>query len=103
MHLTETSYPIGGNNTNSVIDAHRGAYKTSNFRDIEKLEIGDKIYIRNFCETLTYRVVELMVIEPTDIDKLLIQENRDLITLITCHPIMYNYSRYVVFCEREED
>lgn len=101
VHLTETSYPIGGMNTNCVIAAHRGYAKTAMFRDIEKLEKGDIIYIRNFRETLTYRVSEISVIDPVDIERLFIQEGRDLVTLITCHPYRYNYQRYVVFCERE--
>lgn len=102
VHLTETSYPIGGVNTNCVIAAHRGYSKAAMFRDIEALEIGDEIYIENFRETLVYRVVELRVIHPTDINQLLIQEGRDLVTLITCHPYRHNYQRYVVFCERAE-
>ena len=102
VHLTETSYPIGGVNTNCVIAAHRGYSKAAMFRDIEALEIGDEIYIENFRETLVYRVVELRVIYPTDINQLLIQEGRDLVTLITCHPYRHNYQRYVVFCERAE-
>ena len=102
VHLTETSYPIGGVNTNCVIAAHRGYSKAAMFRDIEALEIGDEIYIENFRETLVYRVVELRVIHPTDINQLLIQKGRDLVTLITCHPYRHNYQRYVVFCERAE-
>lgn len=100
VHLTETSYPIGGENTNCVIAAHRGYSKTAMFRDIEELEIGDQIYIENFRECLAYKVTEIKVISPTDIEQLLIQEKRDMVTLITCHPYGYNYQRYVVFCER---
>jgi LPXTG-site transpeptidase (sortase) family protein len=100
VHLTETSYPIGGENTNCVIAAHRGYSGAAMFRDIEKLELGDEIYIENFRETLTYKVVEIRIIDPTDIDQVLIQEGRDLVTLITCHPYRHNYQRYVVFCER---
>ena len=100
VHLTETSYPIGGENTNCVIAAHRGYSRADMFRNIEKLEIGDEIYIQNFRETLTYRVVELRIISPTDVQELLIQPGRDLVTLITCHPYRYNYQRYVVYCER---
>lgn len=99
-HLTETSYPIGGQNTNCVLAAHRGYNRAAMFRDIEKLEIGDEIHILNFRETLTYRVAELRVISPTDVEELLIQEGRDLVTLVTCHPYRYNYQRYVVYCER---
>ena len=102
VHLTETSYPIGGENTNCILAAHRGMGTKAMFREIERMEIGDLLYIENFRETLTYRVVELRVIEPTDIDQLLIQEGRDLITLVTCHPYRHNYQRYVVLCERVE-
>jgi len=100
VHLTESSYPIGGENTNSIIAAHRGYSKTDMFRNIHKLEIGDKIYIKNFRETLEYKIIETKIIMPTDINELLIQEGRDLITLVTCHPYRVNTQRYIVFCER---
>lgn len=99
-HLTETSYPIGGNNTNCVIAAHRGYSYTSMFRDIERLKLGDKIYISNFRENLEYAVASIKVIKPYEVDELLIQDNKDLVTLITCHPYRHNYQRYVVICER---
>lgn len=102
VHLTETSYPIGGDNTNCIIAAHRGYSETAMFRDIEKLEPGDEIYIENFRERLVYEAVEIRVIDPTDIGELLIQEGRDMVTLITCHPYRHNYQRYVVFCERKK-
>lgn len=102
VHLTQTSYPIGGNNTNCVIAAHRGYSKTAMFREIENLETGDLIYIQNFRETLTYQVKECCVINPTDVDRLLIQEGKDMLTLLTCHPYRYHYQRYVVFCEKKE-
>lgn len=100
-HLTQTSYPIGGNNTNCVLAAHRGYYKAPMLREVEQLEIGDRVEVENFRETLTYTVCETRIIEPTDIDQLLIQPDRDLLTLVTCHPLGSNAQRYVVFCERE--
>lgn len=99
VHLTETSIPIGGVNTNAVIAAHRGS-TTAMFRDIQDLEIGDQIYITNPWGTLTYKVVEIKIIEPNEIDVVKIQEGRDLVTLSTCHPYRENYLRYEVFCER---
>ncbi|MDQ0361222.1 class C sortase [Breznakia pachnodae] len=102
-HLSQTSVPIGGENTNSVIAAHRGYYKAAMFSDIEKLELGDEIYIINYWDTLTYSVVEIKIIEPSQINEILIQENRDLVTLITCHPKWEDNKRYVVYCERVDD
>lgn len=99
-HLTQTSLPVGGANTNAVIAAHRGMSTAAMFRNIEKLQVGDGISITNFRETLYYEVAEIKIISPTDIDEILIQPGRDIITLITCHPYRHNYQRYVVYCER---
>lgn len=101
VHLTQTSYPVGGENTNSVIAAHRGTFGgLSMFRDIEGVHVGDEVLIENFREELRYRVSEIKVIRPTDVGEVLIQDGRDLVTLITCHPLGNNYQRYVVYCER---
>lgn len=96
VHLTETSYPIGGENTNSVIAAHRGYGKALLFRNIDKLEKGDKIYIQNFREELVYEVYEIKLVTPDDISELSIQDGEDIITLITCHPYRVNTQRYIV-------
>jgi len=103
VHLTETSYPIGGTNTNSVIAAHRGYSKADMFRNIEELTIEDRIYIQNFKETLTYKVIQTKVIMPTEVQALFIQEGKDLVTLLTCHPLGRNIRRYMVICERCEN
>lgn len=99
-HLTKTSMPVGGNNTNTVIAAHRGYSYAAMFRNIEDLKIGDEVVLTNYWETLTYKVAETKVILPTEIREIFIQENRELLTLITCHPYRHNYQRYVVYCER---
>ena len=96
VHLTETSYPIGGENTNSVIAAHRGFGKAKMFRYIDRLEYGDKIYIRNFREELVYEVYQIKLVQPDDIEELEIQEGKNIITLITCHPYRINTQRYII-------
>lgn len=103
VHLTETSYPVGGENTNSVIAAHRGFSKTAMFRNIQRLEPGDEVVIENFRDVLTYVVVDTEVIMPSEVNKLLIQPGKDMITLLTCHPYRSNRQRYVVYCERVEN
>ena len=100
VHLTGTSYPVGGINTNSVIAAHRGYYRTKMFRNIDSIKLGDKLYIKNFNEVLTYKAVEITIIKPYELEKLLIQEGRDMITIISCHPYPQNKERYVVYFER---
>lgn len=101
VHLSQTSLPIGGENTNCVIAAHRGWYGAPYFRYIDILKIGDEVRITNLWETLTYRVAEVKIIDPDDIDEILIQPGRELLTLVTCHPYASGgLYRYIVYCER---
>ena len=98
--LGQTSMPTGGENTNCVIAAHRGYGSVSMFRDIEKIQTGDLVVLETLWGTLEYEVREIRVILPDDIDAIRIQEGRELLTLITCHPYRYNSHRYVVYCAR---
>ena len=99
--LTQTSIPIGGENTNSVIAGHRGYNGASYFRYIPDLQIGDEVVITNLWETLTYRVAETKIIAPNDVDEILIQDSKDRITLLTCHPYASGgKQRYLVICDR---
>jgi sortase A len=99
VHLTQTSYPIGGYNTNAVIAAHRGA-TTAMFKNIHQIRIDDEILITNFREQLVYRAAEIKIIAPSDIDHIKIQEGKDIVTLISCNPLGANYERYILYCER---
>ena len=100
--LGETSIPIGGINTNSVIAGHRGWKKGRYFKEIENLSAGDPVYLTNPWEKLTYRVESVAIIAPTDSEKLKIQEGKNMVTLITCHPYRsHGKQRYVVYCVRD--
>ena len=102
-HLSQTSLPIGGENTNCVIAGHRGYNGASYFRYIDKLNVGDLVSVTNLWETLTYRVCEIKIIAPHDVTEILIQPGRELLTLLTCHPYASGgRQRYVVYCERVE-
>lgn len=102
-HLSQTSLPIGGMDTNCVIAGHRGYSGASYFRYLDKLHVGDTVYVTNLWETLTYRVSEIRIIDPSDVDEILIQPGRELLTLLTCHPYASGgRQRYVVYCERSE-
>ena len=101
--LGGTSLPVGGENTNSVIAAHRGWKNGKYFKEIEKLQPGDAVFVENPWETLTYEVEACEVIAPTDSERLKIQEGRDMLTLITCHPYRsHGAFRYVVYCVRTD-
>ena len=103
-HLSQTSIPLGGDNTNSVIAGQRGWGGASYFRYITKLEVGDEVIITNLWETTTYEVVEIKIIMPNEVEKILIQPGRELVTLMTCHPYASGgRQRYLVICEPADE
>ena len=89
--------------TNTVIAAHRGYYGAEMLRNVQQIQIGDKITMTTPWDTLVYRVCELKIIQPDDINAVLIQPGRDLLTLTTCHPYTQNTQRYLVIAERDPD
>ena len=100
-HLSQTSLPIGGRNTNCVIAGHRGWNGADYFRYITELKPGDEVMITNLWETLTYRVTDTRIIMPNEVEQILIQEGRDMITLLTCHPYASGgKQRFLIFCDR---
>lgn len=99
--LGNTSAPIGGDATNCVIAGHRGWKGADYFRHIDRLRAGDTVTLTNPWEKLTYTVADIQIIQPHEVDKIKIQQGRDLLTLITCHPYASGgRQRYVVYCER---
>lgn len=99
-HMTGTSVPIGGVNTNSVIAGHTGVAGYTFFDNIVGLEVGNDIYVTNFWDELHYKVIEAKVILPNETSDLRIEEGKDLLTLLTCYPYGENTHRFVVICER---
>ena len=97
-HLGMTSLPIGGDSTNCVIAGHRTWSGAVTFEGLEHLNIGDMVYVTNPWQTLCYEVIETKVIAPNDSDEILIQPNRDLLTLFTCTNRAAR--RFLVICER---
>lgn len=99
-HLEGTSLPIGGNSTHTVITAHRGLPNAKLFRNLDQLAYGDVFYIINIKETIAYKVDKIQVVEPSDFEPVLVVENKDYATLLTCTPYMINSHRLLVRGER---
>lgn len=101
--MSQTSMPIGGPDTNCVIAGHRGYRGSPYFRNIERLQVGSAVYITNPWTTLEYTVTGFEIILPSDLDAVLIQPGKDMVTLLTCHPYASQGEyRYVVYCQRTE-
>lgn len=95
-HLEGTSLPVGGENTHSVVTAHRGLPEARLFTDLDKMELGDVFSLETMAGELFYEVDEIVVVEPHETDRVKIIEGKDYLTLLTCTPYMINSHRLLV-------
>lgn len=107
-HLSGTSLPIGGEGTHSVLAAHRGLPSAKLFTDIDRLEEGDRFYIRVLDETLAYEVDRISpMVDKDDLEALskalAIVPGEDHVTLFTCTPCGVNSHRLLVRGRRTAD
>lgn len=99
-HLFGTGLPVGGKGVNAVLTAHSGMRTASLFDGLTDVKIGDMAYVQVAGQKLVYKVKEIYIIEPTQLELFEAQAGRDLLTLFTCTPYGINTHRLVVTAER---
>ena len=102
-HLENSSLPIGGVSTHAVLTGHTGLLKAELFTRIRELKIDDYFYIYTLGQKLTYKVYQIKVVLPTEVDDIKIQEGKDLVSLVTCTPYGVNTHRLLVQAIRTEN
>lgn len=95
-HLEGSSLPVGGENTHSVISAHRGLPSATLFTDLDQLKEGNHFLIHVLDQTLCYEVDQISVVEPKETESLAVERGEDLVTLLTCTPYGVNSHRLLV-------
>lgn len=98
--VDNTSLPVGGEGTHSVISAHTGLASKKMFTDLTELEEGDIFFIHVLNMDLAYQVDQIKVVLPENVEDLLIQKDKDYVTLLTCTPFGINDHRLLVRGER---
>lgn len=101
-HLQGTSFPVGGKNTHAVLTGHTGLNYAKMFTDLTSLEKGDYFFLNILGEQLAYKVNQIEIVLPNEVDNLYIEKGMDLVTLITCTPYGINDHRLFVTGERTE-
>lgn len=101
-HLEWTSLPVGGESTHCVLSGHRGLPSAKLFTDLDRLVVGDRFRLGVLDQVLTYEVDQILIVEPQDTEALLIEEGKDLCTLVTCTPYSINTHRLLVRGHRVE-
>lgn len=95
-HLEGSSLPVGGKSTHAVLTGHTGLNNAKLFTDLTEVKEGDLFFLHTLGKDLAYRVIEIEVVLPEEMQDLLIRKGKDLVTLITCTPYGVNSHRLFV-------
>lgn len=103
IHLAGTALP--GQNGNVFITGHssnyiwaKGNYKTI-FSLLDKLVVGDVIFINYNNKIFAYKVKSLRITKPTDLS-LLDESPSPILTLVTCTPVGTSINRLAVIADQ---
>lgn len=88
---------IAGHSSNDVFD--QGAYKFI-FAQLDRLDQGDTIYINYEGTRYTYTVTKKEVVLPTNVQALIYDTDKPMLTLITCTPVGTAEKRLLVTAEQ---
>lgn len=103
-HVYGTSLPTGGKGKRAVIAGHRGWYRDIMLLNLGKVKNGDKVYIDRNGKVLTYVVTGREIITPSEWQKLRPISGKDMLTLLSCEPIIPpSPYRLLINCERVVD
>lgn len=94
-HVEDSSMPVGGTNTHTVITGHSGLPSNKLFTRLDELKEKEIFYIRVLDETLAYEIDKIEIVLPEKASYA-IEDGRDLATLVTCTPYGINTHRLLV-------
>ena len=90
-HVESSCLPVGGNSSHCLLAAHRKFLK-----NLDKIEVGDVFILNVAGNSFKYTVDKIDIVKPDETDEIIIEENKDYCTLITCHPDGVNTHRLLV-------
>jgi len=88
---------LSGHSSNDIIDP--GDYKFI-FARLDSLANGDLVYVNYKSKRYTYQVKKKEVVQPTEVDKLVYDTKKPVLTLITCTPLGTSLNRLLVTAEQ---
>ncbi len=96
-HYPQT--PLPGERGTVAIAGHRTTYGAP-FREVDKLDRGDRIELRMPYGRFVYRVERTRVVEPTEVS-VIDRVDHDRLVLSACHPLYSAEQRIIVFARLE--
>ena len=95
-HLEKSSLPTKKYSYHSILVGHTGISTRKFFDDLPNLKVGDDFVVTILNEKFKYKIYEIKKVLPHQTKDLKIQENRKLVTLVTCTPKFVNSHRLLV-------
>ena len=84
----------------SAGDIYSGNQYKFIFSGLERLEVGDIIYVHYNSVRYTYKMVGSEIIWPTEVSKLVIDTDKPMMTLVTCWPLGTSRQRLLISAEQ---
>jgi len=88
---------LSGHSSNDLFD--KGDYKFI-FAQLDKLAVGDTVYVNYQSKRYTYVITKTEVVKPTEVSKLVYATDKPILTLITCTPLGTSQNRLLVTAEQ---
>lgn len=88
---------LSGHSSNDLLD--RGDYKFI-FAQLDKLAVGDSIYAHYGSKRYTYSVTEKIIVQPSEVNRLVYPTTKPILTLITCTPLGTALNRLLVIADQ---
>jgi sortase A len=101
-HVEWSSLPVGGEGTHCVLSGHRGLPSAKLFSDLDVLDIGDVFSLVVMDEVFSYEIDQIRIVEPKEVEELMITPGQDYCTLVTCTPYGVNSHRILARGHRVE-
>jgi len=92
---------LPGQDGNIVFAAHRTSY----FKPLQNVAVGDEVLFETTYGTFTYKVREIRILESDEFSLITKETEKEQLTLYTCYPFTYVGNapdRYAVFCDLVE-
>lgn len=99
-HVEGSALPVGQKGCHPVLTGHRGLPEAELFTRLDEMEVGDYFYLHILDEEFCYKVDQITVILPEEIEELTAYQEHDYVTLLTCTPYGVNTHRLLVRGER---
>ena len=100
-HMSYTSLPMTTESANCAIAGHTGYIGRIFFDNLRRLNVGDRLSVKNYWETINYKVVDEKIVAENDSSDMYIKQGRQTLTLVTCiSDGEGGFDRFLAICER---